>query len=796
MVGSLESKERKMEKENNFLEKITIQDENFTPFEKGTEIIFWWKEQIQQIIEFYLNTTKKIKEGEKWVNEIDFKNNSERFKINCIVWNNWAGKSMLLKYLYDNNSGKEVILDDFFAFSSSIDYSVNKELLKEWNYNNFYFEVFNFLGNEDYKNTFSSFLNLWKKYEKVLHLSINNHWRSNKKVSFLWNSNKNNDYKDVSNNTDFLNNNIDFEKSFTFFTFLYEWLEKKENPLLKELNLNSSEIKKLWLSLSDLFLSTLNKFDLMPYDIDWNMKSQWIKSEKYLKYKECLKLLKFYLSIFDELNNKEIFFDKYYYEWKKSYLDSIIDNEKKYFLEIIKNIKENLMWLEKLLSFIEKKYEENSQVNLNIYLKIGFKSYFTNYKWEKEPNIFDKLGRSNHSSQSSYLIKNLIYWFSDLDNIDNTDSNLFEKHLYEIIDSLSNFRITREIKKISNIWKNESDFLDSLIFRPIWSLDLQFSDEKITKSFNNLSWWEKTILTRFTNVYMKIIKEYEKFKLKLKNDWKTDKEIKKEAFNFIILIDEPDLHLHLEWQRQYIQKLIDVFSTLDKNIKLHFIIATHSPFIISDLPVESLILLEKDKKENYVKIKTYDRKKEHKEFKNLDEFNNYKQENKTFWANYIDLIQNWFFFQENRTLIWSFAEDIIWEWAKNELSEILLKSRLFDLDVKEKYLSTQIESLSIDKSLLDTNLETPISVLRKEIKSLKGKKKEQEQEKKEEELKKLNILKDFKATKKEVEKIKKEVEKVKKTLWNFKSIKDQIWDEFLKDNLLYFKFKDKDNDKN
>ena len=56
--------------------------------------------------------------------------------------------------------------------------------------------------------------------------------------------------------------------------------------------------------------------------------------------------------------------------------------------------------------------------------------------------------------------------------------------------------------------------------------------------------------------------------------------------------------LHLDWQRQYIQKLIDVFSTLPSDIKLHFVIATHSPFLISDLPTECIIALKKDDKRN------------------------------------------------------------------------------------------------------------------------------------------------------------------------------------------------------
>jgi predicted ATP-binding protein involved in virulence len=52
--------------------------------------------------------------------------------------------------------------------------------------------------------------------------------------------------------------------------------------------------------------------------------------------------------------------------------------------------------------------------------------------------------------------------------------------------------------------------------------------------------------------------------------------------------------LHLEWQQVYIQRLIDVFSTIPSDITMHFIIATHSPFIISDLPKENIIKLVKN----------------------------------------------------------------------------------------------------------------------------------------------------------------------------------------------------------
>ncbi|RZK17347.1 MAG: ATP-binding protein [Flavobacterium sp.] len=50
--------------------------------------------------------------------------------------------------------------------------------------------------------------------------------------------------------------------------------------------------------------------------------------------------------------------------------------------------------------------------------------------------------------------------------------------------------------------------------------------------------------------------------------------------NCLILIDEPEICLHPQWQETYIDILTRTF---DKYKKCHFIIATHSPLIISRL---------------------------------------------------------------------------------------------------------------------------------------------------------------------------------------------------------------------
>ncbi|WP_267406087.1 MULTISPECIES: ATP-binding protein [unclassified Chryseobacterium] len=64
--------------------------------------------------------------------------------------------------------------------------------------------------------------------------------------------------------------------------------------------------------------------------------------------------------------------------------------------------------------------------------------------------------------------------------------------------------------------------------------------------------------------------------------------------NSLILIDEPEISLHPEWQEKYITLLIETFQNY-KNC--HFIIATHSPQLISKLSTENCYILQMDNQE-------------------------------------------------------------------------------------------------------------------------------------------------------------------------------------------------------
>ena len=97
-------------------------------------------------------------------------------------------------------------------------------------------------------------------------------------------------------------------------------------------------------------------------------------------------------------------------------------------------------------------------------------------------------------------------------------------------------------------------------------IDNRYSNERY---FSNLSHGEKTFYSQFISIFHKIYNNKSK--------------------NHLLLFDEPDLSLHPEWQRQYIDELVKVVQKLDKNIKLHFLVTSHSPFLLSDIPKENIV---------------------------------------------------------------------------------------------------------------------------------------------------------------------------------------------------------------
>lgn len=62
----------------------------------------------------------------------------------------------------------------------------------------------------------------------------------------------------------------------------------------------------------------------------------------------------------------------------------------------------------------------------------------------------------------------------------------------------------------------------------------------------------------------------------------------------IILLDEPDLQLHPEWQQKFISLLLDLLYVYFPKVKFQIILTTHSPILLSDIPSKNVIFINKN----------------------------------------------------------------------------------------------------------------------------------------------------------------------------------------------------------
>lgn len=95
----------------------------------------------------------------------------------------------------------------------------------------------------------------------------------------------------------------------------------------------------------------------------------------------------------------------------------------------------------------------------------------------------------------------------------------------------------------------------------------------------NLSTGEKAYLNLFSRLHFGYTRLKETFSI---ND----------ANHLYFLIDEPSTGFHPQWQKEYLAKLLK-FLSVRVSEKKHLIIATHSPYLVSDVQKEDVIRLHK-----------------------------------------------------------------------------------------------------------------------------------------------------------------------------------------------------------
>lgn len=221
--------------------------------------------------------------------------------------------------------------------------------------------------------------------------------------------------------------------------------------------------------------------------------------------------------------------------------------------------------------------------------------------------------------------------------------------------------------------------------RSSWAIDLA-----VTLTWHDLSDGEATMLSLFARLWEKLQK------IKHSN---------------IILLDEFELGLHPQWQKEAISRLIKFFELININ-KHHLILTSHSPFLVSDLPRENIIFLDKNASGECVV----------KEPKDID---------RTFGANIHSLYRNSFFMDG---LMGKFAEGKINDVIifLNEVPKTIYSQKELERKRDEAdFIITQIGEPLIREMLRkqfnevfysNKNIDERITKLEREIRMLKLKK--------------------------------------------------------------------------
>ncbi|WP_313269987.1 AAA family ATPase [Sphingobacterium sp.] len=172
--------------------------------------------------------------------------------------------------------------------------------------------------------------------------------------------------------------------------------------------------------------------------------------------------------------------------------------------------------------------------------------------------------------------------------------------------------------------------------------------------------------------------------------------------NIILLLDEPENSFHPEWQRLFLNNLLNFLNKTTPYHNFQIILASHSPIIISDFPKNNIIFLDKNENDGTCKV-----------------IDSISREN-TFGANIHILYRNSFFIEG--LPIGEFAKKKINKlFAELENAQMIQPSILKEIQmVGEPIIKDQLMKLYKQRAGLPDDVNRRIAELEKEILTLKN----------------------------------------------------------------------------
>jgi len=266
----------------------------------------------------------------------------------------------------------------------------------------------------------------------------------------------------------------------------------------------------------------------------------------------------------------------------------------------------------------------------------------------------------------------------ELSKTDNSDLSRFFNKCLEGLIFIKKYNKKFKLSNGNYIWElslSEKKIIDNIIMSTQYLTGLQGEDSYL------INFIEYDFVNSDKKITYNSLSDGEKIVLKISLDMIHHLDLYSDK-NVLFIIDEIDNALHPKWKKEILSiqlKIYKKFIELNHKTNIHLLFTTHSPFLLSDIPKQNIIFLDKDENGH---CKVVDGLKEKKQ---------------TFGANIHTLLSDSFFMDDG----------LMGEFAKGKINEIINnlndKNHTYTEKEKTKVLLT-IESIGepfLKSKLLD-----------------------------------------------------------------------------------------------
>lgn len=200
----------------------------------------------------------------------------------------------------------------------------------------------------------------------------------------------------------------------------------------------------------------------------------------------------------------------------------------------------------------------------------------------------------------------------NIEHVEKASGETFHDFIKSIINNMAKGRVGEYsadylIKK-ANVINNFIDFVfeslvkryDSLVIydEALFRIPINEEEKFNAKEFVDLYVQVKNI-TDFINFKFRSLSSGEQSLLSLVSRFyklSDGRDYDKLKNNLIIMMDEGDLYYHPEWQRTFLNDILEYLPKIYPKRKIQFILTANTPYLASDLPKSNVVFLEKIKK--------------------------------------------------------------------------------------------------------------------------------------------------------------------------------------------------------